>query len=136
MRQQHPGTAADDRNKPQSFKPTRLQLRYRDVRARAVVTGRAPTDTALARELPCRNATISGWRRNPEFLAWLDAEARAAVEHLWRPILPRAAQLALQGSVEHMEFLAPFMTGASGHRSAPGLGSVQVVIGVPRPTRE
>lgn len=116
---------------PQTFTPTQLQTRYRDLRASAAAAGRPINDTALARELRCRNATISGWRRNPAFLAWLDADARAWVEHLWRPILLKAAHLALQGSIEHMKFLAQFLGPVKA--TGPGAPQVQVIIGVPRP---
>ena len=61
--------------------------------------------------LGCRAATISTWKRDPGFRELLDADVRSTVEQLWRPILLKTAQLALQGSVQHMKFIAPFMTG-------------------------
>jgi hypothetical protein len=79
------------RKKPQVFEPTALQVRYRQARADAIVRGHAFTDAALVAVLECGAATISTWKRDPAFLEWLDADARAAVEPLWQPILLRAA---------------------------------------------
>jgi hypothetical protein len=120
----------DRRKKPQSFQATVLQVRYRQARAEAVAAGQAFTDASLAARLKCRAATISDWRRDPSFLEWIDTDARAAVEHLWGPVLLKAAYLALEGSVEHMRFLARFMNDG---RSARVLSPVQVLVEVPRP---
>jgi hypothetical protein len=126
------------RKKPQAYEPTPLQVRYRQTRAEAIACGQPFTDAALAATLACRAATISTWRRDPAFLEWLDADARAAVEHLWQPILLRAAQLALQGSVEHMRFLAQvrgeFRRDGDAVRDAQT--PVSIIIGVPRPFQQ
>ena len=115
--------------KPQSYEPTALQMRYQRARAEAVASGRVFTDASLAAQGGCRAATISTWKRDPTFRGWLDADARAAVEHLWRPILLRAAQLALDGSVERMKILAPFMASQTLNASH----AAPQVLGVPRP---
>jgi len=97
---------ATDRKKPQRFNPTPLQVRYRMARMDALSTGHGVTDAPIAAILNCRAATISTWKRNPDFVSWLAAEERRVLDHLWGVILLRAAQLALQGSVEHLRLLA------------------------------
>jgi hypothetical protein len=85
-----------------AFKPTALQLRYREARATALAGGRPFTDAVLARQLGCRHATISNWKQNAEFLDWLDADAREAVRHYCAPVLLRTAQRA-QSSLQTAE---------------------------------
>jgi hypothetical protein len=121
------------RNKPQVFAPSALQVRYRQARAEALCAGRTFTDAALAAHIGCRAATVSTWKRDAAFRDWLDADAREAVAHLWHPILLRAAQLAAEGSVEHMKFIAPFMADRSDGQER-GCAAVGVLVVKPRPT--
>jgi len=49
----------------------------------ALSAGHGATDAALAATLQCRAATISTWKQNPDFIAWLAAEERRVLDHLW-----------------------------------------------------
>ncbi len=126
MPEQQPTTPA--------FKPTALQLRYRDARATALAGGRPFTDAVLARQLGCRHATISNWKQDPEFLAWVDADAREAVRHYCAPILLRTAERALTGSIAHAKLLFRVLD-SSPLRRQRGLEQLNIVVGVPRPPR-
>jgi hypothetical protein len=114
------------------FKPTALQLRYRDARAAALAAGQPFTDAVLARQLGCRHATISNWKQNAAFLDWLDAEAREALRQHCAPVLLRTAQRALDGSIAHARLLFRVLDSSPLRRHG---ASLDVVVAVPRPRR-
>jgi hypothetical protein len=126
MAEQQPTTPA--------FKPTALQLRYREARATALADGRPFTDAVLARQLGCRHATISNWKQDVEFLEWLDADAREVVRHYCAPILLRTAERALNGSIAHAKLLFRVLDLMPVRRQRD-LEQLEIIVAVPRPPR-
>jgi hypothetical protein len=113
-----------------AFKPTSLQLRYRDARATALADGRVFTDAVLARQLGCRQATISNWKQDAEFLEWLDSDAREALQQYCAPVLLRTAQRALDGSIAHAKLLFRVLDSSPLRRQR--VGELEVVVAIPR----
>jgi hypothetical protein len=82
----------------QPFVPTPKQLAYLAVKRDALLAGQPTTDQALAEKVPCRRPTISEWRRDRRFEAWVQAELRAQVGAEWPSVLTVALRMALAGN--------------------------------------
>jgi hypothetical protein len=112
------------------WRPTKRQQRYLEL----WLDPTKPRNVyGLAPLIPCAPRSIYEWLHNPAFVAWFNSQVEDATEHLWRPILHKTSQLALQGSVEHAKLIAQ-IRGALRNDDGHGRGGVgvQVVIGVPR----
>ena len=110
------------------FRPSPQQLAYLaawlDPKTPKSISG-----IAIAIGVPRR--TIYNWLESPDFLSWFDHEVERNVEALWRPVLHRVAELALQGSIEHAKLLAQIRGALHPHVATNH--AVNVIIGIPRP---
>jgi hypothetical protein len=118
------------------FVPSPRQVAYLGKLFEALSTGAKATDEVIAEALDCRRQTISEWRRNPAFLAWVATELRAQVGARWSMVLATAFRFALEGSIEHMKFLKTVFE-PDDVPPPPAIGAgPQIIFNIPRPQRE
>lgn len=111
------------------FRPSRPQQAYLE----AWLDPQAPkTISGIATHIAVPRRTVHHWLANDDFVAWFNAEIQQHTEHRWAPVLLKVAQLALQGSIDHVRLLAQ-IRGAIRLRENPAADGLTVVVGVPRP---
>lgn len=111
-----------------AFRPSKRQVAY----LQAWLDPQAPkTISGIARHIDVPRRTVSHWLAQDQFMTWFNAELERETDHLWRPLLLKTANLAMQGSVEHAKLLA-LIRGAIRQDDGPQRGGVTVIVGVPR----
>lgn len=85
------------------FRPTEKQRAYLVHLLHGYASGGDVTDRALAERVKVHATTISHWRDNPDFEAWVTAAFDKFLAGGLKKLLVRAHGLALKGSVKHME---------------------------------
>lgn len=113
------------------FRPSARQVAYVNAWCDPAA---AKSTVGIAKLIGVDRGTVYAWLDKPDFMAWFNAEMDKRTEHLWRPILNKTTQLALQGSAEHTKLLAQIRgdlrTGDGGGSASAG---VVVNVGIPRP---
>lgn len=104
------------------FIPRPVHFRLLSAYEQAFQEGKNPSDGVIAALLSVRRETVNRWRRrNPRLRVWLyDSIGRHSVD--MRPMVDRrVAQLAIQGSAEHMKLFYQFVAKVGVPRDdAPG----------------
>lgn len=90
------------------FSPTEKQRAYLVHLLHGYATGGDVTDRALAERIKVHATTISHWRDDLQFEAWVTAAFDKFLAGGLKKLLVRAHGLALKGSVKHMEFFAKY----------------------------
>jgi len=113
-------------------------LTYRTALLEALAEGKPVSDSAIARDLSMRRATISEWRRRDTFMRWLYSAIERQTDQLWPLILANTGRIALKGSIDHIREFArwkaplpahDFTSASAGDHTALG----GIVINLPRP---
>ncbi|MFN8061870.1 MAG: hypothetical protein U0Q12_22115 [Vicinamibacterales bacterium] len=68
-------------------------------------TGGRISDSAVAERAGIDRHTLGAWRQNPAFNAWLE-ESFGVRNYSKNVVAARAVALAMQGSIDHMNWLA------------------------------
>lgn len=90
------------------FSPTEKQRAYLVHLLHGYATGGDVTDRALAERVKVHATTISHWRDDQDFEAWITAAFDKFLAGRLKKLLVRAFGLAFKGSVKHMEFFAKY----------------------------
>lgn len=109
--------------------------------AEAAATGQPLHDTQLAPKCKVSRSQISRWRTEVDgFEDWLEEFCRRIFRRGMAPLLLRAWQLGLKGSIKHMEFFARWSGAVPLDEQPPPLpggatvhNNFSVLLAVPRP---
>lgn len=124
------------------FQPTRLQWLYREAMKERALRGQPLTQKEIAKDIRTREATVSHWNRNRQFLVWLGAALRESIPPIAHAGIIAIAQRAIAGSSKHGDLLLRYMELMAGDTSEsrdgvqPGATNVQVGVafyGLPQP---
>ena len=91
-----------------AFAPTEKQRAYLVHLLQGYAHGGDVTDRALAERIKVHATTISHWREDPRFDAWVSSAFEKFIAGGLKKLLVRAMALAMKGSVKHMEFFAKY----------------------------
>ena len=90
------------------WSPTEKQRAYLIHLLDSYASGADTTDRTLAERINVHHTTISHWRDSPEFEVWIREAFDKFLSGGLKRVLVRALNLALRGSVKHMEFFAKY----------------------------
>lgn len=125
------------KDQDREFAPTEKQRTYLVHLLHGYASGGDVTDRALAERVKVHATTVSHWRDNPHFEAWVTEAFEKFLAGGLKKLLVRAFGLAFKGSVKHMEFFAKYSGQApvAGEPldSEDGLRNYTVNLLVPRP---
>ena len=116
-----------------TFRPSRQQQAYLE----CWLDPEAPkTIVGIATHIRVARRSIYNWFERPEFVRWFNSQVQHHTDHLWTPMLHRIAELALQGSIEHLKLFMQIRSAMRSEIERHDGRSFVVMVGVPRPQPE
>lgn len=106
---------------------------YQQAYLEAWLDPQAPkTISGIARHIDVPRRTIHSWLAIDDFVRWFNGEIERHTCALWRPVLLKVTELALQGSIEHIKLLAQIRGAIRNERDDVVAGDVRVLFGIRR----
>lgn len=105
------------------YKPTRRDYDYLAAVQTLLSKDGRVTDSAIAEELKVDRSRPAQMRKKPGFREWLKAELSSRTDDKWPLMLERAAELAMRGSIDHLNFVAKVRGEFKDGQLQPGVSS-------------